>query len=82
MRPNLTVIADDVDGLTVASTHSSLWNYDTFVPVIFARESIKPKNVCYKIETVDVARTLSAYVNVKLPSGANSKILSAVLESK
>jgi len=73
---------NDFDGLTVASTHGSLWNYDTFVPVIFAGMNIKAKKVYRKIETVDVARTLSAYVHVKPPSGANGKILTEVLESK
>ena len=73
---------NDFDGLTVACTHGSLWNYDTFVPVIFAGANIKPKKVYRKIETVDVARTLSAYVNIKPPSGANGNILSEVLEGK
>ena len=73
---------NDFDGLTVACTHGSLWNYDTFVPVIFAGAGIKPKKVYRKIETVDVARTLSAYVNVKPPSGANGVILTEVLENK
>ena len=73
---------NDFDGLTVTCTHGSLWNYDTFVPVIFAGANIKPRNVYRKIETVDVARTLSAYVDVKPPSGANGKILTEVLESK
>ncbi|TNF45188.1 MAG: alkaline phosphatase family protein [Epsilonproteobacteria bacterium] len=72
---------NDFDGLTVACTHGSLWNYDTFVPVIFAGANIQPRKVYRKIETVDVARTLSAYVNVKPPSGANGKILTEVLES-
>jgi len=73
---------NDFDGLTVACTHGSLWNYDTFVPVIFAGANIKSKKVYRKIETVDVARTLSAYVNVKPPSGANGNILAEVLENK
>jgi predicted AlkP superfamily pyrophosphatase or phosphodiesterase len=73
---------NDFDGLTVACTHGSLWNYDTYVPVIFAGANIKPKKVYRKIETVDVARTLSAYLNVKPPSGANGKILREVLEHK
>ena len=73
---------NDFDGLTVACTHGALWNYDTFVPVIFAGANIKPKNVYRKIETVDVARTLSAYMNVKPPSGANGKILKEVLENR
>ena len=73
---------NDFDGLTVACTHGSLWNYDTYVPVTFAGANIKPKKVYRKIETVDVARTLSAYLNVKPPSGANGKILREVLEDQ
>jgi predicted AlkP superfamily pyrophosphatase or phosphodiesterase len=73
---------NDFDGLTVACTHGSLWNYDTFVPVIFAGMELNPQKVYRKIETVDVARTLSAYVNVKPPSGSSGKILTEVLESK
>ncbi len=73
---------NDFEGLTVACTHGSLWNYDTFVPVIFAGADLKPQKVYRKIETVDVARTLSAYVNVKPPSGANGEILEEVLEKK
>ena len=73
---------NDFDGLTVACTHGSLWNYDTYVPVIFAGVNIKPKSVYRKIETVDVARTLSAYVKVKPPSGANGQILKEVLENR
>ena len=73
---------NDFDGLTVACTHGSLWNYDTFVPVIFAGMDLNPQKVYRKIETVDVARTLSAYVNVKPPSGSSGKILTEVLESK
>ncbi|HEY9128293.1 MAG TPA: alkaline phosphatase family protein, partial [Sulfurovum sp.] len=73
---------NDFDGLTVACTHGSLWNYDTFVPVIFAGANLKPQKVYRKIETVDVARTLSAYVNVKPPSGTNGEILEEVLEKQ
>lgn len=73
---------NDFDGLTVACTHGSLWNYDTFVPVIFAGANIKHQKVYRKIETVDVARTLSAYMDVKPPSGANGKVLTEVLESR
>ena len=73
---------NDFDGLTVACTHGSLWNYDTFVPVIFAGVNIKPKKVYRKVETVDVARTLSAYMDVKPPSGANGNILREVLENR
>lgn len=73
---------NDFDGLTVACTHGSLWNYDTFVPVIFAGVNFKHKNVYRKIETVDVAKTLSAYINIKPPSGTNGQVLEEVLEKQ
>jgi len=73
---------NDFDGLTVACTHGSLWSYDTSVPVIFAGMNLNPQKVYRKIETVDVARTLSAYVDVKPPSGANGQILKEVLDQR
>jgi hypothetical protein len=79
-EPNWFV--NDFDGLTVACTHGALWSYDTFVPVIFAGANLKPQNVYRKIEVVDVARTLSAYINVKPPSGANGNILEEVLRNR
>ncbi len=30
------VFINDFDGLQVASTHGSPWQYDTFVPIVFA----------------------------------------------
>lgn len=71
---------NDFDGLTVAATHGSPWKYDTYVPVIFAGAGLQPKQVYRKIETVDVARTLSAFVGAKPPSGASGQILHEVLE--
>ena len=32
----------DLDGLTVAVTHGTPWNYDTFVPIIFAGFGLEP----------------------------------------
>ena len=71
---------NDLDGLTVASTHGSPWRYDTFVPVVFAGSNIRPQRIHRRIHTVDVARTLAAYVGVRPPSGASGTILGEVLE--
>ncbi|MEH6558588.1 MAG: alkaline phosphatase family protein [Oceanicoccus sp.] len=70
---------NDFDGLVVAATHGSPWKYDTFVPVMFAGPSIKPSQVSRRIHTVDIARTLSAYVGAKPPSGAVGNVLKEVV---
>lgn len=60
----------DFDGLHVASAHGSPWTYDTHVPVIVAGPGIAPGRVARRVETVDVAPTIAAYLGTKPPSGA------------
>ena len=69
----------DFDGLTVASSHGSPWSYDSYVPVIFAGPDISPAAVYRRVETVDVAPTISAYLGIKPPSGSRGRVLDEVL---
>ena len=71
---------NDFDGLTVASTHGSPWAYDTHVPVVFAGAGVKARTVDRAVQTVDVAATLSSYMNIKPPSGSVGIPLEEVLE--
>jgi predicted AlkP superfamily pyrophosphatase or phosphodiesterase len=68
------------DGLTVTVTHGSPWNYDNFVPVVFAGGKLAARRVYRPIETVDVAPTLSAIVGAKPPSGSRGAPLPEVLQ--
>jgi predicted AlkP superfamily pyrophosphatase or phosphodiesterase len=61
---------NDFDGLTVASTHGSPWNYDTYVPIVFAGNGLEPSVVDRRVLTVDIAATLAAYLGIKPPSGS------------
>lgn len=72
---------NDFDGLTVASAHGSPWSYDTFVPIVFAGNGIKPKTIFREVETVDIALTLSQYLRIKAPSGSTGAVLIEVLGS-
>ena len=76
-EPN--VFINDFDGLTVASTHGSPWQYDTFVPVIFAGAALKSKLISRPVTPYDIAPTLSAYLGVKPPSAAIGNPLPEVL---
>jgi predicted AlkP superfamily pyrophosphatase or phosphodiesterase len=71
---------NDFDGLTVAATHGSPWNYDTYVPIVFAGTGLHAEMVTRKVYTVDVAPSLSAYVGAKQPSGTAGVILRELFE--
>ena len=70
---------NDFDGLVVASSHGSPWRYDSFVPVVFAGSEIRQQRIHRRIFTVDVARTLAAYLGIRPPSGATGRVLHEIL---
>ena len=71
---------NDFDGLVVAATHGSPWQYDTYVPIVFAGMGLTAKTVDRRVHTIDIAPTLSAYLGIKPPSGAQGNSLKEVLE--
>jgi predicted AlkP superfamily pyrophosphatase or phosphodiesterase len=70
---------NDMEGLTVASTHGSPWRYDTYVPIVFAGMGLEARTVDRRVQTIDVAVTLSAFMDIKPPSGSSGVPLSEVL---
>lgn len=60
----------DFDGLHVASAHGSPWTYDTHVPILIAGRGVSRGRIARRVETVDVAPTIAAYIGTKPPSGA------------
>ena len=73
---------NDFDGLEVASTHGSPWNYDTYVPIVFAGAGIEPATVDQRVHTVDIAPTLAAFLRIKPPSGSTGSTLHEVLRPR
>jgi len=69
---------NDFDGLTVASTHGSPWSYDTYVPIVFAGAGLKAHTVDRRVQTIDIAPTLSAFLGIKPPSGSVGEPLEEV----
>ena len=60
----------DFDGTSVTASHGQPWSYDSHVPVIWMGPGIEPGRIARRVETVDVAPTISAYLGVKYPSGS------------
>jgi len=69
----------DMDGLSVTVTHGSPWRYDTFVPIFFAGYGIEPQTVSRRVNTIDIALTLSTVVGARPPSGATGDVLLEVV---
>ena len=74
------VYVNDFDGLVVAATHGSPWNYDTFVPIFFAGQGIKAATVNRPVTPYDIAPSLSALTGIKSPSGSVGYPQAEVLE--
>jgi hypothetical protein len=74
------VYVNDFDGLVVAATHGSPWNYDTFVPIFFAGPGIKNAAVSRPVTPYDIAPSLSAVLGIKPPSGSVGNPLAEVLQ--
>lgn len=70
----------DFDGQSVTGSHGSPWAYDSHVPVIWMGPGIEPGRIVRRIETVDVAPTIAAYLGVKYPSGTRGSPLAEVID--
>lgn len=69
----------EFDGLTVAATHGSPWSYDTHVPIIFSGAGVAAQRIARRVETVDVAATIAAYLKINPPSGSLGRVLTEAL---
>ena len=74
------VYVNDFDGLTVATTHGSPWNYDTFVPIFFLGKGIEDGEVSRRVSPYDIAPSLSARLGIRPPSGSVGNPLAEVLD--
>ncbi len=75
--PQYTI--NDFMGEKLAATHGSPWRYDTYVPVIFAGGKIKGQRINRRVEPIDIATTLAAFMNTRPPSGSTGNVLLEVV---
>ncbi len=71
---------NDFNGLTVATMHGSPWRYDTFIPIMFAGMGFSARQISRRVESVDIAPTLSTLVGAKPPFGSIGSPLLEVLQ--
>ena len=64
------------------TTHSTPYNYDSHVPVIFWGTGIKSGWRSNNIQVNDIAPTLSALMDVDLPTGAFGRVLTEIIQGQ
>jgi predicted AlkP superfamily pyrophosphatase or phosphodiesterase len=69
----------EFDGKSVTGSHGQPWFYDSHVPVIWMGPGVKPGRIARRVETVDVAPTIAAYVGVKYPSGTRGRVMTEIV---
>ncbi|MFD2783208.1 hypothetical protein ACFS32_21650 [Novosphingobium pokkalii] len=67
---NRGVMALPQPGPGYVATHGSPWDYDRRVPILFWRKGMAGFEQPSAVETVDIAPTLSAWINLPVPQGA------------
>ena len=72
----------EFDGMTVTGSHGQPWTYDSHVPIIWMGPGIEPGRIARRVETVDVAPTISAYLGVKYPSGSRGRVMTEITDRK
>jgi hypothetical protein len=62
------------------TTHGSPYNYDTHIPLIFMGPSIKPGRYYKAVALNDAAPTISALLDIEMPSGSVGRILDEIIK--
>ncbi|STY28899.1 alkaline phosphatase [Legionella wadsworthii] len=61
--------------------HGSPWQYDSYVPLLFAHPAFKSQRIFTPTSTTDIAATLAAVLMIKEPSAAVGKPLQEVVQN-
>jgi hypothetical protein len=57
------------------TTHSSLYAYDTHVPLLFFGWNVKPKEINQRTNISDISSTLANWLKINEPSGSIGKVI-------
>jgi predicted AlkP superfamily pyrophosphatase or phosphodiesterase len=71
-QPYWSIVKDKNDDKV---SHGSPWTYDSFVPIVFASKQFSAHYVTRKVESIDIAPTLSVMLGIKKPSSSTGQAL-------
>lgn len=67
---------------TTGTSHGSLYEYDTHVPLIFYGWGLKAREVVTPVEITDIAPTIAALLHIMAPTGNIGQPIREVIEQK
>ncbi len=62
-------------GYKTGTTHSTLYAYDTHVPLLFFGWNVKPKEINQRTSISDISSTLANWLKINEPSGSIGKVI-------
>ncbi|HTF64486.1 MAG TPA: hypothetical protein VK638_17525, partial [Edaphobacter sp.] len=68
-----------IRGGTSGATHGTPYNYDTHIPLIFMGPGVRPGRYYRSAALNDLAPTLSALLDVEIPSGSVGRVLDEII---
>ncbi|WP_339650500.1 alkaline phosphatase PafA [uncultured Maribacter sp.] len=77
IHPNPNIDVEMVNG----TVHGSGYSYDTHVPLIWIGKGIKSGESVKAVNPIDIAPSLSMFLNIPLPSSSQGKPLSELFEN-
>ncbi|MCB0408902.1 MAG: alkaline phosphatase family protein [Flavobacteriales bacterium] len=69
-----------MSGYTTGTTHSSPYQYDTHVPLLWYGKGILKGETSQKVVIPDIAATLSALLNIQAPSACNGLPIKSIVK--
>ncbi|NKB89636.1 MAG: sulfatase-like hydrolase/transferase [Acidobacteria bacterium] len=65
------------NGSGLGTTHGSVYDYDTWVPVVFAGPGARPTRIDARVSAADIAPTLAAWLGIAFPDNLDGTDLSS-----
>jgi predicted AlkP superfamily pyrophosphatase or phosphodiesterase len=62
-------------GYKTGTTHSTIYAYDTHVPLLFFGWNVKPKEINQRTHISDISSTLANWLKISEPSGSIGKVI-------
>jgi predicted AlkP superfamily pyrophosphatase or phosphodiesterase len=62
-------------GYKTGTSHSSLYAYDTHVPLLFYGWKVKPQEISTRTEISDISTTLANWLHISEPSGSTGRVI-------
>lgn len=78
LRPGVVDVTDMYEA-GKGSTHGSVWNYDTHVPIIFFGKGIAPGEVLRPVSITDIAPTIAMLVGTTMPDACVGRVIEEVI---